>query len=512
MSTPVYTADVVINAPANQSIEQMLVGPYGDTGTSAAPFVHESNTLLSTDESTVSLRPHQMIIRDVDPERAGTNRFGDEVIFRFGQEFPGANVGQEVHIRLPRLTRSATAGTTFTTSNGNPLDTGYVAAGGAATDFLQWRPNIGELCVFGGLSNYLEQKHGPTEILSRIRAWQIQLKRRLCDDDIKSAFRTAYLNAIGGERQLNTNAAIDVFVRIPAPWAPDQGECYERPLAQQAYAEQFELRIPLPPLDELLEAQLTTTAGTVLDPINLALSPSVANHLPRLSLRNQFYNTPSDEKKALAQMVINKGMTFKVQRVTQEREYEFDANSVSDVQVAIDIEAAKLPVAYLIATINFKDDLRKTNEVASFAHGETDLSKKRTVTLAAGTFLVRPNPKNLIVPKRWWIQDQSERVVHEHDMHSWLNSHLGGYTSRFPSTPFEKCAVICPSHKPAAEKDTHGFIDFTAMQKPRFHLVIPPNPATDANQKRVVRLLYVYENAIEQKDGQMHMSIFHAQA
>jgi hypothetical protein len=509
MSTPAYTADIVINAPTTQSIDQMIVGPHGDTGTSAAPFVSPSNTLLSYDDSTVALRPHQMLIRDVDPERAGTNRFGDEVVFRFGQEFPGANVGQEVHIRLPILTRSDGS---FTTSNGNPRNSGYVGAGGNALDYLQWRENIGELLVFGGLTNYLEQKHGPTEILHRARAWQIQLKRRLCDDDIKSAFRTAYLNAIGGERVLNTDVPVDIFVRLPAPWAPDQGECYERPLAQHAYAEQFELRMPLPPISELVEARLTNTAGNAVGLIDTVINVSASNHLPRISLRNQFYNTPSDEKKALAQLVINKGVTLKVQRFTAEREYEFDANSGADVEIQIDIEAPKLPVAYIIATINYKDDLRRTNETTAFDHGETDLSKKRTFTIAGTIYLGRPRPKNLVVPKQWWIQDQSERITHKHDMHWWLNSHNGGYTSRFPSTPFEKCAVICPSHKPHAEKDTHGFIDFTAMQKPRFHMVLPPNDSLNPSQKRVVRILYVYENAIEQKDGQMHMSIFHPQA
>jgi hypothetical protein len=508
MSTPAYTADIVINAPTTQSIDQMLVGKHGDTGTSAAPFVSPSNTLLTYDDSTVALRPHQMLIRDVDPERNGTNRFGDEVVFRFGQEFPGANVGQEVHSRLPRLTRSDG---TFNTTDGNPADGAtYVAKTGSALDFLQWRENIGELLVFGGLTNYLEQKHGPTEILHRARAWQIQLKRRLCDDDIKSAFRTAYLNAIGGERVLNTNVAVDIFVRLPAPWAPDQGECYERPLAQHAYAEQFELRMPLPPINELVEARLTL-GGNFAD-VATVINVSASNHLPRISLRNQFYNTPSDEKKALAQLVINKGITLKVQRFTAEREYEFDANSGVDVEIQIDIEAPKLPVAYLIATINYKDDLRRTNEITAFAHGETDLSKKRTATIGGQEILVRPRPKNLIVPKQWWIQDQSERTTHKHDMHWWLNSHNGGYTSRFPSTPFEKCAIICPSHKPASEKDTQGFMDFTAMQKPRFHMVLPPNDTLNPSQKRVVRILYVYENAIEQKDGQMHMSIFHPQA
>jgi hypothetical protein len=509
MASPAYTANVILNGSVTQSIDQLHVGPYGKTGTAAQAFVDHRNTECVLDDTTTKVKPKFIFHKDIAPERDGSNRFGDNVVIRFGQEFPGANVGQELHIRLPRLRRTDH---TFTSANGNPRDAGYVGAGGSADDFLQWKRNVGELVVFGGLSQYLEQTHGPTEILDRRRAWMVHIKRRLCDDDIRSAFRTAYLNAMGGDRRLNTDVAIDLIVRLPAPWAPDCGESFDRYLPQQAYAEQFEYRFPLPPLNELcdhrmLDAPTSTSYRQLSDCINTSLS----EFFPRMALRTEFFNTDPDQKNADAQLVINQGVSLKVHRMVAERSFEVDANNAA-TEHAIEIEAPKMPVAYIVAVVNYLDDLRPTGQVATAAHGETDLSKKRTALINGVQVLVRPDPFNFIPPVSWHIQDNSERITNIHDMHWWLNSAHGGYTTRFPSTPTEKFAVICPSTRPDSEKDTFGFIDHTTMHKPRFYITIPGNDANNSGQRRVIRLMYVFENAIEQKDGAMHLSLFHTLA
>ncbi len=509
MASPAYTANVVLNGQVTQSIDQLLVGPFGKTGTAAQAFVDHKNTECVLDDTTTKVKPKFIFHKDIAPERDGSNRFGDTVTIRFGQEFPGANVGQELHIRLPRLRRTDH---TFTSANGNPRDPTYVAAGGSADDFLQWKRNIGELVVFGGLSQYLEQKHGPTEILDRRRAWMVHIKRRLCDDDIRSAFRTAYLNAMGGDRRLNTDVAIDLIVRLPAPWAPDCGESFDRYLAQQAYSEQFEYVFPLPPLNELCDHRmLDAPTNTSYRQLSDCINTSLPEFFPRIALRTEFFNTDPDQKNADAQLVVNRGVSLKVHRMVAERSFEVDANNAA-TEHAIEIEAPKLPVAYIVAVVNYLDDLRPTGQVATAAHGETDLSKKRTALINGSQILVRPDPFNFIPPVSWHIQDNSERITNIHDMHWWLNSSHGGYTTRFPSTPTEKFAVICPSTRPDSEKDTFGFIDHTTMHKPRFYITIPGNDTNNANQRRVIRLMYVFEQAIEQKDGAMHQSIFHTLA
>lgn len=475
-----------------------------DSGTTSAPFVHDSNTLVGIKEDHSSLRPSFVLTKDVEPERSGTIRFGDEVKFRFGNEFPGSLTAQEFIFELPRLSATGSATTD------NPGDAGYTGTINGvvaqATDFTFWKPNIGELLV-GGLDGYLQAQHGQ-ELLHRYRYWQISLKRRLCDDDIRTSQRSAYLNGIGGTDPIPTNARLFVIVRVWAPWAPDRGENKQKFLETGAYSEQHEYAFRLPSLDELLMYQITDF--TTFVPIATRYDANLSRHLPRIFLRQHYVNVPQDQKAAQVAQ-FQRGITLKCHRVIAEREYEFDANGTQGTQTehAIDIEAPKLPVSYVVLTWLYKDDLRRAGETAAAADLNPDVSQRRTALVGATQILVRPNPFRFRAPNSMWIQDGSERHTSVTDMHYWLNSVAQGYTTRFPSTPFDGCMVYAPNMMPHADEHSMGFVDFTTFTKPRLHFTLPANDANNLTQRRVVRVMYVFNNAFESKSGQSHMSVFH---
>jgi hypothetical protein len=351
--------------------------------------------------------------------------------------------------------------------------------------------------------------HGQ-ELLHRYRFHQISLKRRLCDDDIRSAGRSAYLNGIGGTDPLNTNARLFVIVRVWAPWQPDRGENKTRFLETGAYSEKHEYTFRLPPLTELLMHQVTNAGFTTFTSITTSYDVNLSRHLPKLWLRNHYFNVPQDQKAAQVAQAQS-GLTLKVHRVVGEREYEFDPQdtSTSETEHSIDVETPKLPVSYIIVTWQYKDDLRLVGETATAADLNPDVSKRRTVSISGVQTLVRPNPFRFNAPNAVWIQDGSERHTAVLDKHYWLNSVMHGYTARFPSSPFDGCAVICPNLMPHADEHSLGFIDFTTFNKPRIHFKLPGNDANNAGQRRVVRVTYVFNNAIQMKSGQNHMAVFH---
>lgn len=492
-----YISNVTTLLPANESSDVPI--NKSASGTAVQAFLDLQNTILGLKTDVMTVRPFHKFKRDVEPELRGTIRFGDRVVFKFGQEFPGAIVGQEFIVRLPKLFRTDGA---FTPANGNPQDAGYVAAGGDAGDFLQWRPNIGELLI-GGLNEYLEQKHGQ-EVLDRIRPLEISVRRRLIDNDNATSTRTAYLNGIGGSAPLATNQPIDLIIRINTPWgAANKPLNVNRYWPTHAFSLDMEYSFRLPPLNELTHARFLAP-GIDVSSINV----STQALMPSLFLRNHFFNTPQDQKQLDVMATMN-GIRLKVNRMITERTYEFDANAASEVEVTIDLESAKLPVAYVVATLRYKDDTRKTGEIAAFTDLEPDLLKKRTFLKGGQEVLVRPNQHRFLPITRWWIQDQSERHTDVKDMHTWLNSGMEGFSCLFPSTPTEQFAVIAASTAPADEENCFGHFDFTTFHKPRLHLVLPPNDANNASQRRVVNVMFVYYNVFEVRNGQGFMSIAH---
>lgn len=497
-----YTARIATELPANQASEVALNQPI--SGTAGQPYIDPANTVLGIDNTMIAVRAKHQKHFDVQPERAGTLRFGDKVTVKFGQEFPGALVGQEWIFKLPRLRRFDG---TFNATDGNPEDPLYVGAHGAVTavagDFLQWRPNIGELLV-SAIGDYFEKRHGQ-EILDRTISYEVFTKRRLCDDDQSNApLRSAYINGIGGGAPLSTAAPVDLVVRIATPWGVDKpGLDFHRYLQTAAFALDFEYSFRLPPLNELVHCRFGDAGSDVSTSINV----SDSSMFPTVFLRNHYFNTPQDQKQKDIALFMN-GLNLKVTRMISERQVEVPASS-QEVEVPIDLEAAKLPVGWLFITVTYKDDLRKTGEIATAADGRTDLLVKRTFNRSGQEILVRPNAHNHQEIRRWWLQDQSERVTPVYDMHSQMVSQMSGHATLFPSTPTEKIAIISPSTDPSDDRHCLGHHDFTTMHKPRLFVVLAPNIATDATQTRVIRVTHCMPQTLIFKGGQARLAIAH---
>ena len=491
MSSITYTSDLTFGQPPSEPSEIPL-NKFA-SGVASATMVGAGQSHLTVDTTHEKVRPFNIFHKDVEPLNSSTLRFGDQCTIKYGDEFPGALIGAEIHVRLPRIFRNTNTAA-FTQANGNPLlestglpDPAYVALAGSATDFIDWAPCVGEL-ILGGLTGYLEEKHN-LEVLHRYRPFEITWKRRLCENDQSSQDRSIYLNGVGGDRSLPTNVAHDLIIRVWLSHCRDGGRTLRQPRIASAFAEKYEINFPIAPLADILQTNVNMSEFSTTD----------SRLFPRIFLRTFFYNTPGDEKAAMTMALINSGYKFKVHRVITENLVEVAANSVSEVETAIEVQYPKLPVAYSMIVAQYKDDLKQTGATAIQEDIDTNPLTKRC--RPGTTTIQRANWRSVIPIKKWRIDDNSERHTNVYDMKHWLTSQMNGYSNYFPSSITAEVAVIPAALMPAVEQHSTGHRDFTTFSKPRIYLTLPPNDAKNPSQIRVVRVMHVINTFVKQKAG-----------
>jgi hypothetical protein len=438
-----YTVSVAYAQPETSSRETKL--GHIEEGVTTEEFLSNENTVFLRKETHTALMPWYATWRDIDPENRNSLRWGERCITYYANEYPSDQSGMTFHILLPALSPGA----------GNEA---------------KWVPYIGER-ILGGIDGMLEIKHGQ-EVGRRYRPHEVSTKRRLCQNDIATFKRSAYLNQIGGADALDATVPQLIQVQVWLPQAPDTGRTLDHMLPMQAFSEEFELRFRIPPLNELVWTNTLAVLNTLI----------AANTRPDIFVRSFFFVMPQEQRAASARQVLEKGWTTKVIRPTTERDVEVVANAAA-VEVAVDLEYTKLPVTCLIVEIHYKDDLVAAGTAQTAADTNPDPTLVRT---NAGT-IVRPNWRRHVAPTQWWLQEGPERVTPKYDMHSWLND-PHGWAGHFPSTPSPEYGVLPFALHPAIETDSTGHTDLTTMVKPRLHVIVPPNDAFNAGQIRVIRV------------------------
>lgn len=451
-----YTTTIAYAQPETAARESRLGNI--DQGATTAEFLSSENTVFLRKDTHTALMPWYATWRDIDPENRNSLRFGDMCITYYANEYPSDQSGLTFHILLPAQVPGA----------GNTA---------------HWVPFVGER-ILGGISEYLEIKHGQ-EVGRRYRPHEVATKRRLCMNDIATAKRSQYITQVGGADPLDATVAQLIQVQVWLPQAPDSGRTLDHMLPMQAFSEEFELRFKIPALNELIQTNTVAVLNTLI----------AAGTRPDIFVRSFFFVMPQEQRAASARQALDNGWSTKVVRCTTERDVEVAAN-VAAVEVQIDIEYTKLPVTAFVIEAYYKDDIVAAGTAQTAAHTDPDPLTVRTV----GGFIVRPNWRRRIPLTQWWMQEGPERITPKYDMHSWLHD-PHGYTAYFPSTPFADAAVLPFALHPAIETDSTGHIDPTTMNKPRIHVILPPNDAFNANQIRVLRVVAWTHNTFGTEKG-----------
>ena len=453
-------------------------------GSQFTPAFASDDTTFLTRHQPQNFRIAQAQRADIEAKNRAILRFGDDCRIEFGSELPADLIGCELIVRLPRLYRTDGG---FTSSNGNPRDAGYVAAGGSVNDFIEWQPFIGEK-LLGGLRNKLLIRHSQDKLRQYSPA-EIHFKRLLFHESNNSSARSVYNNAVGALVD-NTDVANDLIIPIWLPWAPDKPYSLHHHLPMHAFAEPFVIEFPIPDLAELISTNI---------PIANISAGAVAR--PDIFLRNHFMVRTQEERAMTVNETLNGSqLWFMNVNTVSEREVEVAA-SASNVTVEVDLTLTKLPCVATLIVAQYKDDLQRVGAVATAADVDADPNTKRTQFIGGSEIICRPNWTTTIPLQDWCCIDGPDRVTEVQTMGYWLNSGHGH--SRFlPSaTPTSEVAVIPWSEFMTIEDSGTGHMSFEMMKVPRVSVTLPPNDAKNPSQTRVVRVINITRGTVHAEEG-----------
>jgi hypothetical protein len=480
MTTPVHF-DAGYGLKPTVGREQSL--GYHLAGTFSSVFASDDETYLQR-QRPKNFKVAQRTYADIEAKNRAVLRFGDQCRIEYSNELPADMIGCEMIVKLPKLHRTDGS---FNSTNGNPLDAGYIGAGGSATDYLEWQPHIGEKFL-GGLRNKLVQRHSQDK-LRQYSPFEIHTKRKLFQSSNSSQERTIYKNGIGALVD-NTNVANDLVIPIWLPWAPDKAYSLHHHMPMHAFAEPFVIEFDIPNLDELISTNI---------PIANISAGSVAR--PDIFIRNHFVVRTAEERAYTASETLGDNQIWYMNMHTvSEREVEVAA-SASATTVDIDVELTKLPCAATFVIAQYKDDLARVGSLATAADVDADPNTKRTQNIGGSELICRPNWTTMIPIQSWACMDGPDFVTPTRSMGYWLNSG-NNFTAHFPDAALTSDVAVIPwTDFPTVEDSGTGHIDFSTMKKPRIRVTLPPNDAKNQSQVRVVRVINLTRGTIHANEG-----------
>lgn len=434
------------------------------TGIQAADHMDDEATLFTLPAERTS-RPYYRDHRDIEFEN--TPRFGQKGVFKLKNEGYGLVSGLEFVMKLPRLGDNSQP-----VATAHPDDVGY----GGGGNFLRWQRYIGEF-MLGGLDGKIAWRHG-TEYVRTTTPEELHTKRLLCTDDIGTAKRNVYDNAV---LRIEQDADEEVWLYIPlwVPWGID-GISLNHQWPSHATGVPLSCEINFPRLLQCIQTDVAASNVRVITDGAFdnqgTFTAFIRAHYNVVSVveRNEWANK-TFEIGGLANRVLH---SVSEQKVT--------TTQTGAHTVKIDLEASLNPIVFMVASVRMADD----NKEVGVAHEAADV---RADPRSVGGVIARPDWLRKLPIDAWYLLDNGQRISPVFSS-GYYNNSTFGHCSMFPSSaPGPEHAVVSFSWAPYLEEHGLGHQMPTASTKLQLALELPALPTAEAALTTREVVLHTYE-------------------
>lgn len=421
---------------------------------------------------SMNCRNYTLEERDVQPAGLGsaTVAFNTLVNIKYGasEGYPNLYAAQ-LYMIMPRLVDSGA-------TNRHPQDALYAGTG----TVLQWQPWLAELVY--GRAEPATQRFS-TEIMRKVAADTLHVKRELCHDSNGTSKRVAYSNSVGAVAR---SAVTETVFRLPL-WLPHTTDepNFHQILPVQAFATEFTCTLKVPRLLELIQSDVT--------PANIIPDPAASIPFPQIFARLYYVVTEKAERGNFANMVLSDtGLVYQVMQASKEVAVTTATTTAHTVTQVI--RTGQNPTAFIAVIVRYIDDLKAVGDAAQI--NDTNVPPR-----AVGGFIQRPRYMNF-QPWNWIeLRDGGNRVVSRLTMDEWQNCTIKGISNRFPCDLNTNIAVITFTAWPTVENHGLGHCTPTTLNSPTIAVNLPAVASTETGASRQVDIIYFERNWVHMANG-----------